>query len=156
MSIATEETIAAIKLAMELEKEAAEFYKDAAEKAQNLSHDLLNQLVQFELHHYEKLTELLDSLENKGEYIAYESIQPLKIDRKPTEKIPEDKKLSLMEVITIALKNEKEAEDIYMGLVDKTDDVEGKLMFRKLAEEEKEHYNILSDAYWDLNNKGEW
>ena len=146
----------AIQIAMDAEKRAAEFYADAAQKTGVLAETLFRQLEKFELAHYKKLVTLSKSLSEDGKFITYagSDIQT----PKPGEmrKIEEEKKLSLMQVIDIAIDSEKRAAETYGEMAEKTLDSNGKAMFSLLAEEENDHYKMLKDAYWQLNQTGEW
>jgi len=145
----------AIQIAMEAEQKAAAFYADAAEKTANpAGRGLFQQLVEFERYHYQKLAALLKSLRDKGAFIKYEGRDPLvpvPHDIKTTE---DPSKMSMMQIITVAIETERAAEDRYTALATQTANPEGHAMFRKLAEEEHGHYRVLSDVYWNLNNRG--
>jgi rubrerythrin len=65
-------------------------------------------------------------------------------------------KPSVMKIITEAANLETRAESGYNTLAEMTADPRGHDMFLKLAEEEHQHYRILKDVYWTLNNLGEW
>ena len=57
---------------MEAEKEASQFYaKDAKKTKDSRGRDMLQQLSEFEMNHYNKLKELSKSLQDRGEWILY-------------------------------------------------------------------------------------
>lgn len=146
----------AIKIAMEAEKKAAAFYADAAQKTETLGRGLLEQLAEFERHHYDILVELEQSLRDQGAFIGYEGEDlafPAPSEVQTTE---EPDKMSMMGIITTALEIEKEAEKRYNALAEQTSDPAGQSMFRRLAVEENKHHKILRDAYVSLNNHGVW
>ncbi len=67
------EDIEIVKVAMEAEKDASQAYSKAAKKTTNpKGRDMFQQLSEFEMNHYQKLKELLKSLQEKGEWILYE------------------------------------------------------------------------------------
>jgi rubrerythrin len=146
----------AIKIAMEAERKAADFYADTAEKANLLGRQLLKQLAEFERHHYDILVKVEASLRAEGAFTEYEGKEltvPAPSEIQTTE---EPNKASLMGIITMALDIEKQAKERYLSLAELTSDQRGTAMFKRLAEEEQMHYVILTDAYWSLNDHGTW
>jgi rubrerythrin len=146
----------AIQMAMEAEQKAAAFYADAAQKTANpLGRGLFDQLAEFERYHYAKLADLEKSMRDEGAFIEYEGREltlsvPSEVDNK------EANKMSVMEIITLAINAERDAEKRYTTLAEQTTDPDGQAMFKKLAKEEHTHYRILSDEYYNLNNHGVW
>jgi rubrerythrin len=61
-----------------------------------------------------------------------------------------------MEIISEAKELEKQTEIAYADLAAELTDPQGHEMFTKLSEEEHNHYRILTEAYWTLNNLGVW
>ena len=153
----------AIQIAMEAEKRAVVLYGDAAQKTTNLlAKPLFNKLADFEQHHYDKLAELVASLQKEGKFIVYEGY-PSHIPAQSEIKIPEGatnvlevNKVSMMQVITLAQDIEKQTEKKYTGLADQTSDADGKAMFKRLAKEEQGHLRLLTEVYWNLNDRGVW
>ena len=146
----------AIQIAINAEKSAAEFYADAAEKAENIGRTLFIQLEAFEWHHFNQLTELQKSLAENGSFIKYDADAVPAIESGKKIKLPDEVKMSLMEIVTMALDNEANAKVAYEDLANQTDDPAGKAMFQQLADEEDHHHGILKSAYWSLNQTGEW
>lgn len=146
----------AIQIAIEAEKSAAEFYADAAAKAENVGRTLFIQLEAFEWHHFNQLTELQKSLADNSSFIKYNSDDIPVIESGKKEKLPDELKMSLMEIVALALENEAKAKVAYDDLANQTDDPAGKAMFQQLADEEDHHHGILKSAYWSLNQTGEW
>ena len=146
----------AIQMAMETEQKAATFYADAAQEAANpLGRELFDQLAEFERYHYRKLADLEKSMRDEGAFIEYQGREltlsvPSEVDSK------ESNKMSVMEIITLAIHAERDAEKRYTTLAEQTADPDGRAMFKRLAEEEHTHYRILSDEYYNLNNHGVW
>jgi len=146
-----------IQLAKEAEQKAGAFYADAATKTKNpLGKKLFEQLAEFEGNHFRALVAMETFLRDKGTFAGYEGKeQPFP---KPSEVsgIEEPNKMSALEIITQAIEIEREAEKKYFTLADQTNDPTVHSLFLKLAEEEHNHYRILRDAYWNLNNRGVW
>ena len=146
----------AVRIVKENEKLAMESYANASKKINPLGKALFEQLSEFEKYHYERLTALEKSLEESGQFINYkgkELILPPKLEIKFAEE-PDNK--SLMEIISEARKLERKAEKAYSNLAAQLEDPQGHEMFVRLSEEEHKHFEILSEAFWSLNQTGVW
>jgi len=147
----------AIRVVKENEKIALEYYAEAAKKlGEHLGKKLFEQLSEFERFHYEKLSILEKSLEEKGDYINYEGkefLLPPKLEIKVTE---EPDRKNLLSIVSDARDLEKQTEKAYADLAAQLTDPQGRKMFTGLSEEEHNHYRILTDAYWSLNDTGTW
>ena len=147
----------AIKLAKEAEQKAAALYGDAATKTPNpLAQKLFQRLAEFEQHHYDKLVALETSLRERGAFIAYEGEELSLPAPGEVSGIPEPNKMSMMQIITMAQEVERKAETRYNELAARTTDPAGQAMFKRLAEEELDHYHLLRNVYWNLNDHGTW
>ncbi len=146
-----------IRIAKENEKAASEFYARAATTAGNSrARKLFDQLTEFEKIHYDKLTELENSLRDSGAFVGYEGTEFV-LSPEMMIKLPElPDQLSLMKIINEAVDLETRAESGYNKLAAMTTDKQGHDLFVRLAEEEHKHFMILKEAYWTLNNLGEW
>ena len=152
------EDLKAIKVAMEAEKEASQFYSKAAKNTRNpKGRDMLQQLSEFEMNHYQKLKELFKSLQEKGEWILYSGTTikkktiPLKI-----EKPKGQEQLTDMDALKMAIREEKKAQAYYRSMAELTKDPRGKDMYKRLASEEALHEKVLNDQYYSLHNTGVW
>jgi rubrerythrin len=146
----------AIRVVKENERIASEKYANAAKSLTQVGKELFIQLSEFEKFHYERITALEKSLEEKGDYISYEGKEfplPPIFEVKAAE---EPNKKSVMQVITEALELEIQAEKAYAELAVQITDPQGHQMFLRLSEEEHNHYRILTKAYWSLNDLGVW
>ena len=146
----------AVRIVKENERLAVESYANAAKKINSLGKKLFEQLSEFEKYHYERLTALEISLEESGQFINYqgkELILPPRLEIKFAEE-PDHK--SLMEIISEARKLERKAEKAYADLAAQLEDPQGHEMFVRLSEEEHKHFEILSEAFWSLNQTGAW
>lgn len=147
----------AIRVVKENERIALESYAAAAKQISvSIGQVLFEQLSEFEKYHYEVLTALEKSLMEKGEYISYEGkefplppIFEIKAAQEPNQK-------SIIKIVAEAKALETEAEKAYADLADKITDPQGHKMFLRLAEEEHNHFRILSEAYWTISNLGVW
>ena len=148
----------AIRVVKENERFASKSYAEAAKKISNpIGYELFCQLSDFEKYHLKQLIALEKSLQENGDFIGYEGkVFPLppKFEIKAAK---EANQKSVMGIITEALELEKEAEKAYSNLAAQlTDYPEGRRMFLRLSEEEHNHYRILTEAYWALNDLGIW
>jgi rubrerythrin len=153
----------AIQIALEAEKQSTNMYKEAAERAQDkVIKDLFSSLSAFEQHHYEKVTELATSLAKKGKYIVYEGYSlPIPAQAEiavsgPVSETLRAGKPSMMSVLTLAQEAEAQAVRRYNSLFERTSDRDGKKMFAKLAEEEQRHLKLMTEVYWNVNDRGIW
>lgn len=147
----------AIRVAKDNERIASDSYRNAIQEIQHtVGKRLFQELGDFEQFHYEKLTVLEKSLVDEGKYINYEGkefpLPPLFEIKAATE----PGKKSLMTIITQAIGLEEEAKKAYADLADQIDDPLGKEMFKKLSAEEYNHYRLLVEAYYTVNNFGVW
>jgi len=147
----------AIRMAIEAEEKAAVFYDEAARKTENpLGRRLFEQLSEFEKYHQIKLSALEESLCKDGACIIYEGRDLSYPGSDEVEKIKEADKMSAIGIITMAIEIKEKAEERYLALAKQTADPTGQAMFKRLAEEERANHRILSEAYWNLNNRGVW
>ncbi|MGZ3525503.1 MAG: ferritin family protein [Thermodesulfobacteriota bacterium] len=152
------EDIKAVKVAMEAEMNAYQAYSKAAKKTINpKGRDMFRQLSDFEMNHYQKLKDLLKSLQEKGEWILYEGTTlkrkaiPLKIGKPKGQE-----QLTDMDALKIATREEKKAQAYYRSMAELTGDPRGKDMYKRLASEEALHEKLLNDQYYSLHNTGLW
>ena len=152
------EDIKAVKVAMEAEMKAYQAYSKAAKKTTNpKGRDMFRQLSEFEMNHYQKLKDLLRSLQEKGEWILYEGTTlkrkaiPLKIGKPKGQE-----QLTDMDALKIATREEKKAQAYYRSMAELTGDPRGKDMYKRLASEEALHEKLLNDQYYSLHNTGLW
>lgn len=155
--MATTNLLDAIRVVKENERIASEKYREAARNLVNpLAKELFGHLSEFEKFHLEKLTGLEKSLQESGKYIQYEG-KEFPLPPTFTIKAAQDPdKKSAMQIITEAKELEKQAQSIYASMAGECPDQQGRDMFTKLSAEEGMHFKILSEAYWSLNNSGQW
>lgn len=151
------ELFQALQIAKEAERKAEASYVDAAARAGNsLGRTIFERLAEFERHHYQKLVALEESLREKGTFIEYEPREWSVSPPGEVKELGEPNRMSLLEIIKAAMEFEWDAEKRYVALAKEVDDPAGKAMFERLAEEERQHYRILDEAFWSLNHRGVW
>lgn len=155
--MSTTNLLDAIRVVKENERIASESYANASK---SISHprgkDLFMQLSEFEAYHYERISALEKSLQDSGDFINYEGKEfplPPVFEIKAAQ---ESNRKSMMKIITEAIELEKQAEKAYADLAAQVTDAQGRKMFIRLSEEEHNHYRILNEAYWTLNDLGVW
>jgi rubrerythrin len=146
----------AVRIVKENERLAMESYANAAKKINPLGKALFEQLSEFEKYHYERLTALEKTLEESGQFINYVGKEFILPPRLEIKFVDEPGRKSIMEIITEARKIETTAEKAYANLAAQLDDPQGHAMFVRLSEEEHKHYEILSEAFWSLNQTAAW
>ena len=146
----------AIQIVKENERLATEGYANAANKTSTLGKGLFEQLSEFERFHYERLAALEKSLQEEGGFIPYEGKEFILPPVLELKFLDEPGSKSLMHIISDAKNLEKQAQMAYADLAAQLTDPQGRDMFLKLAGEEQMHYEILSEAYWSLNETGVW
>ena len=152
------EDIEIVKVAMGAEKDAYQAYSKAAKKTANpKGRDMFQQLSEFEMNHYQKLKDLLKSLQEKGEWILYggTSLKKKTIPLK-TPKPKGQEQLTDMDALKIAIGEEKKAQAHYRSMAELTKDPLGRDMYKRLADEEALHERLLNDQYYSLHNTGLW
>jgi rubrerythrin len=147
-----------VKVAMEAERDAYQAYSKAAKKTTNpKGKDMFQQLSEFEMNHYQKLKDLLKSLQEKGEWILYGGTSlkkraiPLKMSRPKGQE-----QLTEMDALKMAIREEKKSRAYYQSMAELTKDPLGRDMYKRLADEEALHERLLNDQYYSLHNTGLW
>ena len=147
----------ALQIAKDAELKSAAFYAEAVTKTTNpWGRNLFQLLTEFENQHYQRLSDLEDSLRKKGSFIRYEGSKatvPAPSARLDTR---EENPKSVLAIINMAKEIEVDAKKRYTTLADQTADPDGKAMFETLAEEEAKHWTILNNVFWSVNNQGLW
>ena len=152
------EDIEIIKVAMEAEKDAYQAYSKAAKKTINpKGRDMFQQLSEFEMNHYQKLKDLLKSLQEKGEWILYggTSLKKKAVPLK-TPKPKGQEQVTDMDALRMAIREEKKSQAYYRSMAELTKDPLGRDMYKRLANEEALHERLLNDQYYSLHNTGYW
>ncbi len=141
--------------AMNSELEAETFYAKAADKAQSdAGKRLFTELAQFEHNHFERVKAIIES-RNTGANIDIPAAHPELPEIKPeVEGEFEPNKDEIVELLTLGIKAEKEAQNRYKQIAEQLDDPEGKELFSSLSEDERRHHDLLEAQYYQMSNKG--
>ena len=146
----------AVRIVKENERLASESYANAAKKTKTLARKVFEQLSEFEQYHYNRLTALEKSLEETGDFINYQGKEFTLPPRLEIKFVEEPDPKSMVDVVSEAMKVEKQAEAAYADLAAQLTDPRGHEMFARLAKEERIHYDILQEVFFSLNQTGVW
>ncbi len=152
------EDLKAIEVAMQAEKEASQLYAKISKKTKDpRGRDMLQQLSEFEMNHYNKLKELAESLQEKREWILYPgtSLKRRGFAMKADKPKGQDQ-LTDMDALKLAIREERKAGAYYRSMAELAKDPRGKDMYKRLASEEELHEKLLNDQYYSLHNTGIW
>ena len=141
--------------AMDSEIEAKRFYEEASAKAQSQAgKKLFQELADFELNHYQRIRAIIET-RNRGSRIR-DSDQRHKahVIRAEIKGEIETNKDEIISVIHLAIESEKNAQLRYQRIAEAIDDDEGKQIFERFVEEERNHQRILEDQFYHISNKG--
>ncbi len=133
---------------------AKRFYQDASKRAQSeAGKRLFSDLASFEQSHYEKIKRLMES-RMAGK--ALPKVEPEKaVDMKAeVEGEFEPNKDEMVDVLTIGIDAEKNAQKRYKRLAELSDTPAGKKIFEDLAATEAIHQKVLEDELYSISNKG--
>jgi rubrerythrin len=141
----------ALDIAMDAELKAQAFYAQAAVEIQDpQGRDLLGRLAAFEQHHYQKLAELARSLQEKGQFIEYETrtvdqFMPL-IGRGETAGSLLEQMQDAAGILSKAIENEKLAGERYRVLAAETVDPTANSGGRVLQPQQPGHLGLVGDV----------
>ncbi len=148
----------AIDVAIKMETDAIKFYSDAAKiTVYPAGRKMFETIVEDEKRHLEIVTKLIEGLD-----IHMEDVHPLKKIKTVFEEMKNDMmdKVAVtsdeLEAFKIAMQMEKEGIDFYSKLADEAETEKEKMLFKKLINEEQQHYNIFANTYDFLNDTGNW
>ncbi|GAF74039.1 unnamed protein product [marine sediment metagenome] len=133
--------ITALKMAIQLEIDSYQLYSDASSAARNEnSRGILRLLAEEGYSHKKRLEKLYTEL--SGRRILALNVKP-KLKRR--EIVSEN--VSPIEVLEVAIENEKEDLKFYRTAEERTRSLDGKRMFRRLIQEEENHLELLEMEY---------
>lgn len=145
-----------ISLAMEMELYGHNFYKDNAEKSQNLQTQVVfKKLSKIEWGHYEYLKNLLskykgEDVDEKDLTLPKDNAEEFFDQRKESENLDQNLEQSMipdMNVLRMAYLIEEDFRDYYKSMAKKVDDGELKEILENFSSWEDEHANIFKKEY---------
>ncbi len=144
------DAVEALELALERERGANKFYRQAAEKIEDPNGQrTFRWLAKEELRHVAKLRQQLKSVLDGGKWLEWKrattpiakSELPLVSEATGVVKADTHER----DVLRQAIQAEKEAISFYKSAGDSTPDLHGKAMFQDLAKEEEGHQSLLEE-----------
>lgn len=139
--------------AMAAEVEAQDFYAGLAKKVKDAHlKSMFEEFVQEEKRH----EKILKGFRDKGTgYIHFKSTPDFKVAE--TVKKPQiSTEMKPVDAIAVAMKNEEEAMNHYLGLAQSCADPEQKKVFLELAQMEREHKHKMESAFVDIGYPEVW
>lgn len=141
--------------AMKSELEAKNFYINASNKAQSQAgKNLFKELAEFEQNHYDKVKNIIESLENEIDINISAEEQNIKHIQSEVDGEFEPNKDEIVTVINLAIEAEKNAQMRYEKISSMFEKEESRKIFDNLAQDERNHQKILEDQFYQLSNKG--
>lgn len=141
--------------AMKSELEAKNFYINASNKAQSQAgKNLFKELAEFEQNHYDKVKNIIESLENEIDINISAEEQNIKHIQSEVDGEFEPNKDEIVTVINLAIEAEKNAQMRYEKISSMFEKEESRKIFDSLAQDERNHQKILEDQFYQLSNKG--
>ncbi len=148
----------AVETAIKMETDAIALYGEAAEKTSHpFGKEMFRGFVKDEARHLKMLKSILGGLDIDMEFVSPRDtirtvFSQLKDEMMQRVKVMDDE----MDALSIALEMEKEGFDFYKNTASDAHSGKEKELFKRLAEEENDHYLILMETYNFLYNTGHW
>lgn len=148
----------AIEIAVKMETDAIEFYTEAANKiAHPVGRKMFFVIAEDEKRHLDILSKIL-----KGLDIQLSDVSPIQNIKTIFESMRSDMMVRItttndeMEAFKIAIEMEKRGVEFYKSLLKESTTEKETNLFKKLIEEEQQHYNIFSNTLSFLQDTGNW
>ncbi len=148
----------AIEIAIKMELDAIAYYGEAAERTSHpVGKKMFLSIIDDEKRHLQMLEDVF-----KGLDITARDVSPLKnvktvFERhrdEMTERVPAT--TDEMEALNVAMGMEKEGIEFYTKAASEARTEKEKALFERLAEEEKQHYQVFSNTYFFMSDTGSW
>ncbi|MFZ5907593.1 MAG: ferritin family protein [Nitrospirota bacterium] len=148
----------AIEIAIRMEKDAIDFYREAAEKATHpVGKKMFLSITEDEKRHLQMLTRIFKEVD-----ITPDETSPMKNIKTVFESLKDTmmKKVEAtkdeLEAFRIAMKMEQEGVEFYKRAGANATKEKEKNLFKRLVHEEEQHYAIFSNTFSFLNDTGNW
>jgi rubrerythrin len=148
----------ALEVARKMETDAIRFYTEAAGKTKyEAGKKMFLSITEDEKRHLELISQLI-----KGMNITLQDVSPMKRVKTVFESMKSDmmKKVAAskdeLDAFKIAMEMEKEGEKFYQQSHDAAKSDKEKALFKRLIEEERQHYQIFANTYSHLSDTGNW
>lgn len=148
----------AIELAIRMEKDAINFYTEAAEKTKHpVGKKMFLSITEDEKRHLEALSQIFKDIN-----IQVEELSPMKNIRTIFESMKDEmmKRVEAtsdeLEAFKIAMQMEKEGVEFYKKAESEAQTEKESSLFKRLIKEEQQHYDIFANTYFFLSDTGSW
>ncbi len=148
-----------LELAVKLEEEGYEYYKQAAAETDNkLSKSVLESLAQQELDHKETFQEIAEGKGIISEDVQHENIETeiKEVFENLSDKEQEAWKEEEVEVYEQAMEMEKKIYNLYQEMVKESDDETEIEFLKALMEEENKHQESLQNVLYYMTQNEYW
>ena len=153
----------AIKTAIKMEEDGIDFYQKAAKKTSHpFGKKMFSSFVGDEKRHLTVLKDVFADLKFSDFDRFFKEKKPREKIKTVFEEIKNEIKERIaanpdeIEALKIGMDMESKSSEFYRGALEKTQDSRLKAFFRRLIEEEKEHYQLLQNTYSYIKDSGDW
>jgi rubrerythrin len=148
----------AVEMAIKMKEDAITYYRDAADKCGHpAGKKMFLVILEDEKHHLESLNQMVKDMEIDMTKLS--PIENIKTSLKPLQdemRTSAACSLDEMEVFKIAMDMEQECVEFYKKHAAEARDEKEKALFKKLAQEEEEHFRVFSNTHSYLDDTGNW
>ncbi|MBI5187867.1 MAG: ferritin family protein [Nitrospirae bacterium] len=148
----------AIEIAIRMETDAINFYREAAEKTKHpVGKKMFLTIAEDEKRHLEMLSQIF-----KGFNIEIKDVSPMKNVKTIFESMKDEMMQRVeattdeLEAFKIAMQMEKEGVEFYKKAALDAQTEKEKSLFERLVKEEEQHYDIFANTYFFLSDTGNW
>jgi len=148
----------AIELAIRMETDAINFYREAAEKTKHpVGKKMFLSITEDEKRHLEMLSQIFKDIN-----IQVEEFNPMKNIKTIFESMKDDmmKRVEAtkdeLDAFKIAMQMEKEGVEFYKKAESEAQTEKERSLFKRLIKEEQQHYDIFANTYFFLSDTGSW
>lgn len=153
-----EETMNAFEIARKMETDAIEFYTEAANRTKSLTGKrMFETIVGDEKRHLEMISQIIEGLN-----ITVQDVSPIERMKTVFEQMKTEmmKKVEAtkgdLEALQIAMKMEQEGAEFYKKTLAEAKTPKEQALFKRLIEEENQHYKLFANSYQYLSDTGNW
>ncbi|MBE0427445.1 MAG: ferritin family protein [Nitrospirae bacterium] len=148
----------AIEIAIKMETDAINFYREASERTHHpVGKKMFQSIMKDEKRHLELLSQILDEIN-----ITIQEVSPMQNIRTVFETMKDammkrvEATTDELEAFKIAMNMEKEGIEFYKNALTQALREKEITLFKRLIEEEQQHYDIFSNTYFFLSDTGSW
>lgn len=153
-----EENMNAIEIAIKMENDAIDFYREAADRVQNpVGKKMFLSITEDEKRHLQLLSQIFNEIDIKLENVSpMKNIQTVFQSMKDAmmQKVAASK--DELEAFKIAMQMEKEGLEFYKKAEAEAPAAREKALFERLVKEEEQHYAIFANTYDFMSDTGNW